>query len=93
MPWLSLAILFPIVGKRVVQDFSGVATSKSLAMAYRTWTDAELFLAEQEQLKVQETERPKDFSKVVAVLKEWYQAQPMYRTKLQGEIQGLLLNA
>ena len=79
--------------KRVVQDFSGVATSKSLAMAYRTWTDAELFLAEQEQLKVQETERPKDFSKVVAVLKEWYQAQPMYRTKLQGEIQGLLLNA
>lgn len=79
--------------KRVVQDLSAVATSKSLAMAYRTWTDAELFLAEQEQLKVEENAIPKDFSKVVAVLKEWYRAQPMYRTKLQGEIQGLLLNA
>lgn len=71
--------------QRVVQDLSSVATPTSLTLAYRTWTDAELFLAEEEREK-------KDFSKVVAVLTQWHRAQPIYRTKLQGEIQGLLLN-
>jgi len=80
--------------KRVVQNLSAVASNKSLALAYRTWTDAELFLAEQQQRQEEkETLKKKDFSRVVAVLTEWYRAQPMYRTKLQGEIQGLLLNA
>jgi len=82
--------------QRVVQDLSAVATPKSLSSAYRTWTDAELFLAEereQQQRQEKETSRQKDFSRVVAVLTEWYRAQPIYRTKLQGEIQGLLLNA
>lgn len=81
--------------KRVVQDFSAVATTKSLSLAYRTWTDAELFVAEEEQRQEEKetSSKKKDFSRVVAVLTEWYRAQPMYRTKLQGEIQVLLLNA
>mmetsp|Transcript_1059 Transcript_1059/g.2348 ORF Transcript_1059/g.2348 Transcript_1059/m.2348 type:complete len:315 (-) Transcript_1059:1395-2339(-) len=81
--------------QRVVQDLSDVATPASLSMAYRTWTDAELFLTEEREQQEQhekELSRKKDFSKVVAVLTEWYRAQPIYRTKLQGEIQGLLLN-
>ncbi len=83
--------------KRVVQDLSAVATPKSLSLAYRTWTDAELFLAEVQQRREEEdeeeTSKKRDFTRVVAVLREWHQAQPMYRTKLQGEIQGLLLSA
>jgi len=83
--------------QRVVQDLSAVATPKSLFLAYRTWTDAEHFLAEEreqhQRLQEKETLNKRDFSRVVAVLTEWYQAQPMYRTKLKGEIQGLLLNA
>lgn len=82
--------------QRVVQDLSAVATPTSLSLAYRTWTDAELFLVEEQEKQQREKEREssenRDFSRVVAVLKEWYQAQPVYRTKLQGEIQGLLLN-
>jgi len=82
--------------QRVVQDFSAVATPASLSLAYRTWTDAELFLAEEREQRQREIENEtmekRDFSRVVAVLTEWYRAQPMYRTKLQGEIQGLLLN-
>eukprot|EP00531_Pseudo-nitzschia_arenysensis_P002418 CAMPEP_0116131280 /NCGR_PEP_ID=MMETSP0329-20121206/8923_1 /TAXON_ID=697910 /ORGANISM="Pseudo-nitzschia arenysensis, Strain B593" /LENGTH=299 /DNA_ID=CAMNT_0003625703 /DNA_START=116 /DNA_END=1015 /DNA_ORIENTATION=- len=79
--------------KRVVQDLSAAATPKSLSLAYRAWTDAELFLAEEQQRQEEETSKKRDITRVVAVLREWYQAQPMYRTKLQGEIQGLLLNA
>jgi hypothetical protein len=83
--------------RRVVQELSAAATPASLSLAYRTWTDAELFLAEEQQEQEQqkreiETSKNRDFSRVVAVLTEWYRAQPMYRTKLQGEIQGLLLN-
>ena len=82
--------------QRVVRDLTAVATPASLSLAYRTWTDAELFLAEQREQQQREIEKgttkKKDFSRVVAVLTEWYRAQPMYRTKLQGEIQGLLLN-
>lgn len=81
--------------QRVVQDLSAVATPTTLSLAYRAWTDAELILAEHEQQQRQqekEASRKRDFSRVVAVLTEWYRAQPMYRTKLQGEIQGLLLN-
>jgi hypothetical protein len=62
--------------QRVVQDLSAVATPASLSSAYRTWTDAEL--------------KKGDCSMAVAVLTEWHRAQPIYRTKLQGEIQGLL---
>ena len=82
--------------QRVVRDLSDVATPASLSLAYRTWTDAELFLAEEQERQQQEIEKEttekRDLSRVVAVLTEWYRAQPMYRTKLQGEIQGLLLN-
>mmetsp|Transcript_13884 Transcript_13884/g.34897 ORF Transcript_13884/g.34897 Transcript_13884/m.34897 type:complete len:299 (+) Transcript_13884:143-1039(+) len=73
--------------KRVVQDLSDVATPKSLSLAYRTWTDAEMFSAEKQERNFFEK---KDFTRAVDVLREWYRAQPMYRTKLQGEIQGLL---
>ena len=75
--------------QRVVQDLSAVATPASLSSAYRTWTDAELFLAEARK-KQQPFFKKRDFSMAVAVLTEWYGAQPVYRTKLQGEIQGLL---
>lgn len=82
--------------QRVVKDLSAAATPASLSLAYRTWTDAELFLAEERELQQREmqkeTSETRDLSRVVAVLTEWYRAQPMYRTKLQGEIQGLLLN-
>lgn len=81
--------------QRVVQDLSAVATPTTLSLAYRAWTDAELLLAQHEQQQrrqEKEASRKRDFSRVVAVLTEWYRAQPMYRTKLQGEIQGLLLN-
>jgi len=81
--------------KRVVQDLSVAATPASLSLAYRTWTDAELFLAEErgQQKKQNEKEisKKRDFSRVVDVLTEWHSAQPMYRTKLQGEIQSLML--
>jgi len=73
--------------KRVVQDLSDVATPKSLSFAYRTWTDAEMFLAEKQERNFFDK---KDFTRAVDVLREWYRAQPMYRTKLQGEIQGLI---
>mmetsp|Transcript_22580 Transcript_22580/g.62840 ORF Transcript_22580/g.62840 Transcript_22580/m.62840 type:complete len:292 (+) Transcript_22580:190-1065(+) len=74
--------------RRVVGDFSAVATPASLSLAYRTWADA---LLEQQRDEERETRDAKDFSKVVAVLTQWYGAQPTYRTKLQGEIQGLLM--
>eukprot|EP00536_Pseudo-nitzschia_multiseries_P002801 jgi/Psemu1/251996/estExt_Genewise1Plus.C_390013 len=74
--------------QRVVQDLSAAATPASLALAYRTWADA---LLEQQRDEERRTPKPKDFSQVVAVLTQWHRAQPMYRTKLQGEIQGLLL--
>lgn len=75
--------------QRVVQDLSAIATPFSLSLAYRTLADA---LLEQQQDQEKETSKKKDFSQVVAVLTQWHRVQPMYRTKLQGEIQGLLMS-
>jgi len=83
--------------RSVVQDFSAVATPGSLSLAYRTWTDAELLLAKEEEERNRQQEigllEKRDISRVIAVLRDWYEAQPVYRTKLQTEIQTLLLNA
>jgi len=68
----------------VTQDFLQVATPTSLSLAYRTWADA--LLLEEEQRRDQQQA---DFSEVVAVLTTWQKDQPMYRTKLQREIQEL----
>ena len=76
--------------KRVVKDLSAVATPLSLSLAFRAWTDAELILAKQQQQK--HKGEKKDLSKAVAVLSQWHRTQPVYRTKLTGEIQRLLLS-
>lgn len=75
--------------QRVVTDFSAIATPASLSLAYRTWADA---LMEQQRDQEKEAPKTKDFSKVVDVLTQWHRVQPIYRTKLQGEIQGLLMS-
>jgi hypothetical protein len=68
--------------RRVVQEFGKVATPTSLAMAYRTWADAE-------QGKVRFNNQ-KDYRQSIAVLQQWYSAQPSYRSKVQQEIQELM---
>lgn len=75
--------------QRVVQDLSAIATPLSLSLAYRTLADA---LLEEQQDQEKETSKKKDFSQVVAVLTQWHRVQPIYRTKLQEEIQGLLMS-
>jgi hypothetical protein len=50
-----------------------VASPKSLSMAYRSWVDAE----------EGKGSHPRD---VIPVLEAWFKAQPIYRTKLKGEI-------
>jgi len=76
--------------QRVVRDLSAVATPLTLSLAFRAWTDAELILAQQQHH--QQKGEKKDLSKAVAVLSQWHRTQPVYRTKLIGEIQGLLLS-
>jgi len=55
------------------------ATDSRVSMAYRVWVDAEKQLYSGTE-------------KVVSVLQRWQIAQPFHRTKLQREIQELLLN-
>jgi hypothetical protein len=61
----------------VVTGFPEVATSATLTLAYRVWADAE-----------QANDSPPQ--QVLAVLQDWHQAQPSYRTKVKREIQDLL---
>jgi hypothetical protein len=63
----------------VVRDLQrdAVATTTTLALAFRTWVDAEL--------QKGQTQHALD------VLQEWYHVQPTYRTKLQREIQEVLM--
>lgn len=61
----------------VVTGFPEVATSATLTLAYRVWADAE-----------QANHSPS--GQVLAVLQDWQQAQPSYRTKVKREIQDLL---
>jgi len=70
--------------RQVVKEFGTVATFFSCAMAFRTWADAEQFKARKGK------DGSYDYHKSIAVLKEWYQTQPNYRTKLQREIEDLL---
>jgi len=53
------------------------ATEKSVSICYRVWADSE------EQLHHRE--------KAIAVLQDWQLAQPSFRTKLQREVQDLLV--
>lgn len=69
---------------------AGVATSNSLFLAYRTWADAERFLAEDSASFARSARSKMDYSRVVAVLHQWRQQQPMYQTKLQREIEDLM---
>ncbi len=63
--------------KLVVLDNSlrQVATDACLSTAYRVWADAEDKLNSGKE-------------RVVAVLQHWQKAQPLYRTKLQREMQN-----
>jgi predicted metal-binding protein len=65
----------------VTRDLASVATAFSMQIAFRAWVDAET-------LHASRTKRS-NYSKAVAVLQEWYKAQPGLRTKLQQEIQDL----
>ena len=55
------------------------ATASSVSICYRVWADAEEGLHHRD--------------KAVAVLQDWQRAQPCFRTKIQREVQDLLLQA
>lgn len=59
------------------KDLRRAATESCLSTAYRVWVDAEKQLSTGSE-------------KVVAVLQQWQNAQPSFRTKLQREINELL---
>ena len=53
------------------------ATASSVSICYRVWADSEEGLHHRDQ--------------AIAVLEDWQKAQPCFRTKIQREVQDLLL--